>query len=1256
MRRYYWAFVITSVVLMGAPVLAQEGSPVIAEEPAVPEASGTRREAVFAAQNPNIVFIEGEDAVATNFNKEPILNYSCSSSRALQLNRTTGLQGGAAFFADYAFYLESAGTYELWYGGTPPAPLEEVYPAYTSPFSYSLDQGELVAVHREDVNVVGQYTPSYYWNRVGELSLQGGVHTLRFEVSEKRDADGRFFFYLDCFFLVKTEDGRRLAGEPLPEVFPKDLGDRSMDFPFRALEDYEILIRDNPNTAEPLVQTSLIHTLLSDYLSALKNLRRASALQPENLDLLLLQAKNTIWRGDIDGGLELYRKLLLQDPEREDLWNEAGKVAAWTSRYEDSISLYQAGLQNFPESLDLMVNLGLTYLWASREREAEETFTEARRLAGSDFASLKKLGEVYELNGYPERAASIFRDAIRIHPERLEAYLLLEHSLRHSGDPARAEKVYELIDASFLPSDELERRVALHRRRATLTDEAIARYEQALSENPDDLDLRGQLALTFFWNGLRDQGVREYENILANHAYRALAQMDLDGMDVLRLIDVSRLYLDHIAAVELSGLKKELADAQSEIKSARSAYETFQKKVSDAQAKGEPPPEPQGEHPRDVLSASEERLAQTLVRARSLAREHEALQAAYEERTRDRAQVRAREEEEHEVFLNVTKINQWVWDKRGLLQEMERFASRDQVLADYVVARVRQVEGELGAVQGDLEDLAQNSALLPARYAWLQGLVWNGQVKPAIEAIEALPAEARSTYWYLDDLAGFAGGLQPAASGVLPEDVQAAVEEALSAAESVAEEVRAREGEVREVLAELEQLLVRRLARTMYFFEENTYLLRRELGDFYMVQENLDGAIRQYRQALAIDPWDTGTVYRLGNAFELSGDWKQAMRSYERVYWDDPQYENAAGLYNQLARDHADSVMFDSAILADTSLIEYHGEAVYKTLFGSQVGLEARYEVDGVRLYKQQTGEDPSSYLTHLFSVGVPINLFRLGLIVTPRPGVYLISDLYDQTSPPSENLTGVEFVGETVLSPEMVLDLSYVATRYLFFDGRYRWGQNDETFSTERDDRTSHTGELGLNLVFGFVPVQPLNESSTRTYGRVEAMSDGNLLYAVSQELVLVFLRIDEPDTRVNFSASGFYESSTDPDLGDTLAAAPIGDGTRYFSPDSVLTVKGGLGASSWMGLGDGASLGLSGRAAGGLQIEELGGSDPIRRAQVEGDLNVELGFGATALWAGFQGSRTYRISPSGGSFDDYWSYSLRLGFLARLPRLLAP
>ncbi|MBA7613228.1 hypothetical protein ES703_20473 [subsurface metagenome] len=251
-----------------------------------------------------------------------------------------------------------------------------------------MDDAEPRPVYREDMVVVEEYAPSYYWCLVSELELDTGQHTIRFTVSEKRRYDGRYYFYLDCFFLVRKKEGKRVVGKPVPELFPLDMDNRSRDYPFRAIEDYQILIREESDKIEPYIELSSIYTLLSDYLSALKYLKRALLIDPENLDVLLLIAKNLIWKGDVAAGLENYRELLLKDPKRLDIWQEAGKVAAWTGRYDESISFFQVGLEKFPENLSLAVNLGLTCLWAGKGKEAEEYFTEARKTTGEDYEQL----------------------------------------------------------------------------------------------------------------------------------------------------------------------------------------------------------------------------------------------------------------------------------------------------------------------------------------------------------------------------------------------------------------------------------------------------------------------------------------------------------------------------------------------------------------------------------------------------------------------------------------------------------------------------------------------------------------------------------------------------------------------------------------------------------------------------------------------------------------------------------------------------
>ena len=343
----------------------------VKDDPSVPS---VKIKPVFPQTGSSIIFIEGEDAVATNFNREPILNYSCSGYRTLQLNQATGLQGDSVYYADYVFYVEEDGVYEFWYGGTPPGNRDELLTSFSSPFRFILDSFYEYDIYREDVNVAGGYAPAYYWNSVSELTLSKGEHRIRFEVPIRRSFDSKYFFYLDNFFLIKKENGVRILTGNIPKIFPSDMDDRSMDSPFKSIEDYEILIRDNPEQSRNYIEISMIYSLIGDYLSSLKNLRKALLLEPDDSDIILLIAKNLIWKGAYQDGLYYFSDLLKLVPERVDYWAEAGKVAAWTGQYETSKEFFDDGIEMFPDNLNLQANLGITYLWEGDPAAADKQF------------------------------------------------------------------------------------------------------------------------------------------------------------------------------------------------------------------------------------------------------------------------------------------------------------------------------------------------------------------------------------------------------------------------------------------------------------------------------------------------------------------------------------------------------------------------------------------------------------------------------------------------------------------------------------------------------------------------------------------------------------------------------------------------------------------------------------------------------------------------------------------------------------------
>jgi tetratricopeptide (TPR) repeat protein len=1218
-----------------------EADPEAIEE-AVPE---ERVEPRFPEENPTLVFVEGEDAVSTNFNKEPILNYSCSGSRTLQLNRMTGLQGGAPFYADYIFYLEQEGRYELWYGGTPPGPRDDLLPSYASPFRYVLDAGEAEPVYREETQLASSYTPSYYWNRVGELELAQGRHTLKFEVAEQRRYDSKFYFYLDCFFLVKIEEERRVPGTPLPAVFPADLEDRSRDFPFKSLEDYEIIIRDEPENVAAYIELSLIHTLLGDYLSALKYLKRAQIINPTNTELTLLRAKNRIWKGDVTEGLKLYRELLLSDPRRLDTWVEAGKVAAWTGRYEESTAFFKDGLTYFEGDPQLLVNLGLNMLWAGREVQAETYFQEARRRAGEDAARLEELARIYDIAGYPERAAAVQREIIRLFPEQLSAYLALQAAYIRSGDTERAQRLERRIEASFIPSERLARVLKIFQEKQGLKLQVMAAYEERLRQEPDNLQLRELLAQTYFWNGLNRRAIDEYLDILVNHAFRSLQEMDAAAARLYALLDNGYVFLDYFSRLEetVAEKQKETAAQLSAYKSAESSYLSFLAKAEKAKAKGEPPPQPEGEDPYVRLKAEGDKLAALVTATEILSRDLAEHRGVYDQGAGRLAELRSAEQAEEEMFTGLIQVNRWQWDKKAYLDELRSANQRGLTLARYVLGKIQLFDRELPAARRNLEAAADEGQAAPVyAYALLQNRLWEGEAEAAFDLVEAAGPGLVAYQPHLQELAALYAELaeEHAPEEVFfkesPEEDTARAQALLSGLEKELPDL------IAPLAAELEQLhglLDRRLVRTFYYLGENTFLLRNELADFLLKEEDLEAAIFQLRQVLAIDPWDVRAIFRLGKIYEWNGNWQQAMENYRRVYYADPQYENVTSIYNQLARQHADTLAFSAYTLAESEKLTVHAEGSFINLISGVWGLGLRYSGEHVRITNPAL--ERASYQVHDLELSVPLEFSSVKLKLTPAGGAAFTHSFYEDGAIPAsvdagDLLSGYEAVPHLGLSAEIPLSSA------LLLAAGYGYGRQPETLAPGIGAVWEHSGELDLAVSFSFLENLALKNSYLRTYGQLKVRDDGNLMYAGTQEASVGVLKLKNPEFLVSLTGNVLYQ--------DTNGKG----GSDYFIPDQELVAGGGLTVSSWSALGEEGGLGLYGRANVSSFTSHTFSSDIIKYIQMEFEAGVELSRGEASysFSAGFTNTREYEPVKQW----DYWSFVARLGFASRMPRLLAP
>ncbi len=1199
---------------------------------------------LFPETNQNIIFIEGESAVSTNFALEPTLNYRASGSRTLQLNRSIGLQEGTPFFAEFAFYVERPGTYRLWYGGTPPGPEQDLLPSYTSPVTVVVDDGPELPLYREGVAVRERYLPTFYWVEAEtSIELSEGVHTFRFQVREKRRHDGQFFFYLDNFFFVK-EDAAGNPGSPLPDVFPKTLTSNT-DIPFQTIAEYEQAVTASPDSPGPYLELSYAYSLTGDYINALKILRQLRLLYPDNPDYLILSAKNRLWKGDIQEGLRLYQQALSTAPERKDIWNEAGKLAAWTGKYQESIGFYTRGLEQHPEDLSLRVNLGITHLWKSEEEAAEQQFSLAAESAEQSLRSRLQLGYIYRINGYPFRAEKIYLEGIREFPLALELYTSLIELYNSRGMTDEAEEVFTRIRETIPETPGLISYLDTFRTRQELRDRVISEYRKKVAEAPDNIDLRQLLVQTYFWNGKRDEAIREYLHILTNYAYRAVTELDRNSSGLLETLDTAVLYRTFYQRLE-AGLQNGIRETGQRVK-----------ELSAAQAKYSALAEKENSSEED-LAAARELLAEKLQAAGSgieywqdMLDRAAAYTYAYESAAAVLPDFEKKEIEDAERYAKAFGQNGWSWDRQFHISELEQTVRTEPKLAGHVLGTIYKIEGKLQtAEQVFNRALGEENGLHATAAGLLETGLWDGDWEKTEDIIaEQGPAIVSYADFYEDIFALFSTLREDSTGmGIVPSTEETARRwEELN---TVVRELQPRISEtVRTITGDINtmrDILYNRMVRTFYTLETNTYLLRYELGKYYIAEERYLDATEQLRKVLAIDPWNIDAQFRLGVVRQQYGDWMGAMRRYRAIYNQDPSYPNAAAYYNLLARQHPDTFLIESRLTGDTSSISFAADVDISTAITTSLAWEGSYSFDGTRLYKTYGGEEPSSYQSHYAEFRLPIDLYFINLTLSPGAGLYFTSDLFRENalSTSEEILTMGYFLTLWAITPAISGTVTF-APENLTLTGSYFWGPVEETFVPGRSVLRQH--KLSLS---GFASLQGLDVplfqySSARTEGSLRFIEDANIVGTAVESFDFGIHLFDVPWTTLIIHETVSFEHSLVP-------SGTVNNG--YYAPDSVLLVKGGLTGSSWISLMNQNVLGIILGASAGGYWEKLAADTPDPAAlQIEVNGRLELVKGTASYYLSAGGSQTFL---PGTKEIKYWSVTVNLGVSARPTKLLAP
>jgi tetratricopeptide (TPR) repeat protein len=770
----------------------------------------------------------------------------------------------------------------------------------------------------------------------------------------------------------------------------------------------------------------------------------------------------------------------------------------------------------------------------------------------------------------------------------------------------------------------------LIRKQQTLRNDVIQEYLDQLKEEPDNLRIREVLVQTYFWNGLKDQAVREYGSILANNYYRDQIALAGDNQELNSLLD--RLFILY------HNVENQVQTAQALVRENFHIQSEYRTALSFAQK------QPEVETAQTRYETAKESMLLHLEAVKNLLEQRDLILLYREEMETDIKRFKSGEEQADAAFQELVKHLNWRWDWDFTRQELESIIPQEPVLTSTVLGGYLLSRGEVAEAEQQFQTAldAGGSSFL-TEYGKYQTLVWQNKKEEKSQFLQEAKSLSASQAALVNLTEELELMLEIFPVDILPEfteDTQSLVQEA-------GLELKGFGSRSLEILASLEKdrqillgILSARTNRHHFFLSQQMAPLRFTLGDYLLDLGRNREAADQFKQILAVDPWNISAKYKLGVVSQLYGHWSQAMESYRSVYYQDPDYQNVVTYYNQLARANADTFLLEASTLWDNRAISYHTRGELINPVSTFWGLNLMYRGTVEKIYNNSPSDStiPSTVFLQDLEAALPFRLKGINLEVVPRGGALFWQPIFNTYA----NIPGLDMenlIEGFSLHPVYGLDLSWEAGPY---GASLAFAHHLMEDSTHRGRIEVPYEELsGAFTTYFLFPRRPLLQLlATRTSGHVRFLEDGNLLSQAVQTAVLGMVPYDDFPWQVQLDGTFSWENSKQSSYGN------------YYAPDGVLEAKIGLKNAVTLHNDDWSRiLEISLWGAGG------GYWTGAPEALVKGEGLFSLVY---SRWGGnllLQGSLYLAGSfdPGNGWENRYWQGAVKLGGTIKVPGLLA-
>ncbi len=1090
----------------------------------------------------NYIWIEGEDAVSTNFSKEKTYNFFCSNRYALQLSKDADPKSDRGYYANYIFHVSRSKSYDFWMACTPPGSTRSDKPGYASPIEWKIDDGKFQTASSENTFVREYYAPGgFYWVRISTGKLGAGKHTLTFRVKQKRTSGWDYYFYIDAILFLPTYSGELVSLMKFPDTAPEDFTTGGKGIRFREAAYYKKMMQRDINYRENLFNLLQIYGWLYENNKAVDECREYLKINPKDIEIRILLAGNLAWGGRLDEAIREYKTIVSIDKKNITARKLMAVLAGWNNRYDEAIKNYEEIIKIDPLNVDAYISLATQYSWKGEVNRAIALFQKAETIAPDNIEVLYALGDNYNWGGKTYDAIRQFRKIISLNEKEINAYKKLARIYLDAGqaknaneimqEAARVRRIYpELSGLSLDIKGEQEKE-----KQSTINE-----YLKALGKNPEDMEARKNLIDNYRWNRIYPKAAGEFTNLLN---IRLLLNLDSTGSKTGTLErETLKLYL-----------VKPLVDSlRKEMERLNSRYEDIPGNVQQGKALPE-------NLTAESIDSDYRKISSIAARTDLV----EKTLTAYSD-------VLSYSDRDIRGYLTKKNALKWEIDTERL---RDRAVKSEKSMKDDF--RAKKVMGMLDLISGNPSGASASLGVvykkdpLRAFPQYPLSLVYGDKYRDAELVIQTMiqsnrlkkrtTEKLKETVKLLADLRKERIGKTPP-GGDRMKKARETAKLSIETAKRLEELSREQTGKLKSGKRSIRYLYEKGILEQ----ENDNVPLYKDIGQFYLTTNRMFDALDYYGNILRVQPLNVDINFKIGNLRGAAGYWKTAMSNFEICINNQVDNALARKQHYELQKEYSPSLESVTGYYSESAVSRTGEELNGVYPVNDWFTLRAGY---GLVRIDEKGGESQA---------GQTYPGIKTGAVMHHRGKVETEFRILPLSTAIFLNGTGNYYTGEIDFEEYDTYDseISYFTVNYgggirispIFKIMSLRLGYKHEDISdltqslrlTRRDEITSNTVDGSVDISPGELDFPLSDRIFLFDSIRYRMLSDSNTRISSYNELTFRLLRFTESDMNLDLSGIYSYESSdlTEYETSNATDMPYI----PYWVPGSLASYGGGI------------------------------------------------------------------------------------------------